>query len=230
MAAMDRRNFTKFALSGLAFSFLSDSMGRAALPTVPEPASPIPVPPTPAVPPTPSAFANKPYAALLERAKAALDRHADAFTLRDRMAIVDFDAPSKDMRMHIVDLIGGQSSSYLVSHGRGSDPAHSGFLHSFSNEPNSLASSQGAFKTGDMYFGQHGRSMRLIGLDPHNSNAEARAIVVHGADYVSEDHVAAWGKCGRSEGCFAVAPHLVPQVLGLLGSGRMLYADKIGQG
>jgi hypothetical protein len=230
MAAMDRRNFTKFALSGLAFSFLSDSMGRAALPTVPEPASPIPVPPTPAVPPTPSAFANKPYAALLERAKAALDRHADSFTLRDRMAIVDFDAPSKDMRMHIVDLIGGQSSSYLVSHGRGSDPAHSGFLHSFSNEPNSLASSQGAFKTGDMYFGQHGRSMRLIGLDPHNSNAEARAIVVHGADYVSEDHVAAWGKCGRSEGCFAVAPHLVPQVLGLLGSGRMLYADKIGQG
>ncbi len=227
---MDRRNFTKFALSGLAFSFLSDSMGRAALPTVPQPVSPVPVPSAPAVPPTPSAFANQPYAALLERAKAALDGHAHAFTLRDRMAIVDFDAPSKDMRMHIVDLIGGQSSSYLVSHGRGSDPAHSGFLHSFSNEPNSLASSQGAFKTGDIYVGQHGRSMRLMGLDPHNNNAEARAIVVHGADYVSEDHVAAWGKCGRSEGCFAVAPHLVPQVLGLLGSGRMLYADKIGQG
>ena len=130
--------------------------------------------------------------------------------------------------MHIVDLIGGQTSSYLVSHGRGSDPAHSGWLHSFSNEPNSLASSQGAFKTGDMYFGQHGRSMRLIGLDPQNNNAEARAIVIHGADYVSEDHVAAWGKCGRSEGCFAVAPHIVPQVLGMMGPGRMLYADKLG--
>mgnify|MGYP000656189386 CR=1 FL=1 len=222
---MDRRNFTKFALSGLAFSFLSDSMGRAALPTPAEPATPASVP---AVPATPGVLAQKPYASLLERARAALDRHADAFTLRDRMAIVDFDAPSKDMRMHIVDLIGGQSSSYLVSHGRGSDPGHSGFLHSFSNEPNSLASSQGAFKTGEIYVGQHGRSMRLLGLDPHNNNAEARAIVVHGADYVSEDHVAAWGKCGRSEGCFAVARHLVPQVLGLLGSGRMLYADKVG--
>ncbi|MEK7342746.1 MAG: murein L,D-transpeptidase catalytic domain family protein [Pseudomonadota bacterium] len=224
---MDRRNFTKFALSGLAFSFLSDSMGRAALPVPAEPAAPVPVP---AVPATPRAVAQKPYAALLERARAALDAHAHHFELRDRVAIVDFDAPSKDMRMHIVDLIGGQTSSYLVSHGRGSDPAHSGWLHSFSNEPNSLASSQGAFKTGEMYFGQHGRSMRLHGLDPANSNAEARAIVIHGADYVSEDHVATWGKCGRSEGCFAVAPHIVPQVLGMMGPGRMLYADKIGRG
>lgn len=228
---MDRRNFTKFALSGLAFSFLSDSMGRAALsPTGPEPLSAAPVPPPPTVPATPAAVAQKPYAALLERARAALDRHADVFALRDRLAIVDFDAPSKNPRMHIVDLIGGQTSSYLVSHGRGSDPEHSGWLHSFSNEFNSLASSSGAFKTGDMYFGQHGRSMRLLGLDPQNNNAESRAIVVHGADYVSEDHVAAWGKCGRSEGCFAVAPHIVPQVLGLLGPGRMLYADKIGNG
>jgi hypothetical protein len=228
---MDRRNFTKFALSGLAFSFLSDSMGRAALSsTGPEPLSAAPVPPAPTVPATPAEVAQKPYAALLERAKAALDHHADAFALRDRLAIVDFDAPSKNPRMHIVDLIGGQTSSYLVSHGRGSDPAHSGWLHSFSNEFNSLASSSGAFKTGDMYFGQHGRSMRLLGLDPQNNNAESRAIVVHGADYVSEDHVAAWGKCGRSEGCFAVAPHIVPQVLGLLGPGRMLYADKIGNG
>ncbi|MEC3910139.1 murein L,D-transpeptidase catalytic domain family protein [Sphingobium sp. CR2-8] len=228
---MDRRNFTKFALSGLAFSFLSDSMGRAALSTTgPQSLNPAPVPaaPTSSVPATPRAIAQMPYADLLERAKAALDRHADAFALRDRLAIVDFDAPSKNPRMHIVDLIGGQTSSYLVSHGRGSDPAHSGWLHSFSNEFNSLASSSGAFKTGDMYFGQHGRSMRLLGLDPQNNNAESRAIVIHGADYVSEDHVAAWGKCGRSEGCFAVAPHIVPQVLGLLGPGRMLYADKIG--
>jgi hypothetical protein len=229
---MDRRNFTKFALSGLAFSFLSDSMGRAALPTASETLGSKALAPEPAslasVPATPRAVAEKPYAPLLERAKAALDNHAHRFELRDRVAIVDFDAPSKDMRMHIVDLIGGQTSSYLVSHGRGSDPAHSGWLHSFSNEPNSLASSQGAFKTGDIYVGQHGRSMRLIGLDAQNNNAESRAIVVHGADYVSEDHVAAWGKCGRSEGCFAVAPHLVPQVLALLGPGRMLYADRLG--
>ncbi len=222
---MDRRKFTKFALSGLAVSLLSDSMGRAAQPTLTQPMAPAPVPAAPrAVPMAPA----KPYAALLERAKAALDQHDHHFTLRDRLAIVDFNAASKDLRMHVIDLIGGQTSSYLVAHGRGSDPAHSGWLHSFSNEPNSLASCSGAFKTGEMYVGQHGRAMRLAGLDPQNNNAEPRAIVVHGADYVGEDHVAAWGKLGRSEGCFAVAPHMLPQLLGLLGTGRMLYADKLG--
>lgn len=216
---MDRRNFTKFALSGIAFSFLADSVGRAALSTAPQPV-PRPVPATPIV--------KKPYTPLLERAKAALDQHGRMFELRDRVALADFNAPSRELRFHVVDLIGGQTSSYLVAHGRGSDPAHSGWLHSFSNEPNSLASSWGAYRTGEMYEGQHGRAMRLMGLDSHNNNAEMRAIVVHGADYVNEDHIATWGKIGRSEGCFAVARHMLPQLMGLLGSGRMLYADKIG--
>ena len=218
---MDRRNFTKFAISGFALTFLPDTMGKAALPVAPPPA---PVPAMPRAAPLP------PYAGLLERAKAALDRHAGAVTLRDRVAIADFDAPSKDLRFHVVDLIGGQARSYLVAHGRGSDPAHSGWLQSFSNEPNSLASSAGAFRTGEMYVGQHGQAMRLAGLDPQNNNAEPRAIVLHGADYVGEDHIATWGKCGRSEGCFAVAPHMLPHLLTLLGTGRLLYADKIGTG
>jgi hypothetical protein len=218
---MDRRNFTKFALSGFALTFLPDTMGKAALPTAPQP---LPVPAMPRAAPLPL------YAGLLARAKAALDRHAGAVLLRDRVAIADFDAPSKDLRFHVVDLMNGQSSSYLVAHGRGSDPAHSGWLQSFSNEPNSLASSSGAFRTGEMYVGQHGQAMRLAGLDPQNNNAEPRAIVLHGADYVGEDHIAAWGKCGRSEGCFAVAPHMLPHLLGLLGTGRLLYADKIGAG
>lgn len=213
---MDRRNFTKFALSGLALSVLPDTMGKAAIPAAPM------IPAAPRTAPAP------PYAALLERAKASLDHHAHSFTLRDRIAIADFAAPSKQLRFHVVDLVGGQTSSYLVAHGRGSDPAHSGWLQSFSNEPNSLASSSGAFRTGEIYVGQHGQAMRLAGLDPQNNNAEPRAIVLHGAEYVGEDHIAAWGKCGRSEGCFAVAPHMLPQLLGLLGSGRLLYADKIG--
>jgi hypothetical protein len=44
---------------------------------------------------------------------------------------------------------------------------------------------------------------------------------------VSEDHIAIWGKTGRSEGCFVVAPHLITQFLGLLGPGRLLYAAKV---
>ncbi|HKT76186.1 MAG TPA: murein L,D-transpeptidase catalytic domain family protein [Sphingobium sp.] len=221
---MDRRSFTKLALSGIAFSFLADSAGRAALPAMPAPFSPLPATPKP-VPAGP--LATQPYAKLLERAKAALDEHGHMFQLRDRVALADFDAPSRELRFHIVDLMGGHSSSYLVAHGRGSDPEHSGWLQSFSNEPNSLASSAGAYKTGEMYEGQHGRSMRLLGLDPQNNNAEMRAIVIHAADYVSENHIATWGKIGRSEGCFAVAEHMLPQLLGLMGPGRMLYANKL---
>ena len=83
---MDRRNFTKFALSGLAFSFLTDSVGKAALPVAPEPANRPPVPATPSAAPI---FSRKPYALLLEEAKAALDQHARDFTLRDRIAAIE---------------------------------------------------------------------------------------------------------------------------------------------
>ncbi|MET0250183.1 MAG: murein L,D-transpeptidase catalytic domain family protein [Sphingobium sp.] len=220
---MDRRSFTRFALSGLAVSCLPESMSRAALPAALPAAAFGPRPDAATV-----ALAAKPFAPLLERARLALEKHGSSLKYRDRVALADFSAPSRSMRFHIVDLIGGQTSSYLVAHGRGSDPGHSGWLHSFSNEPNSLASSSGAYRTGDYYVGKHGRSMRLIGLDPQNNNAEQRAIVVHGADYVSETHVASWGKCGRSEGCFAVAQHILPQVLGLIGPGRLVYADKLG--
>src|SRR6195952_6034115 len=149
---------------------------------------------------------------LLARAKASLDQHRSAFALRDRVGIADFSRPSRELRFHIVDLMGGTVSSYLVAHGRGSDPDHSGWLERFSNEPNSLASSAGAYLTGEFYSGVHGQAMRLKGLDLDNSNAEDRAIVIHGAPYVSENQISTWGKIGRSEGCFAVAEHMLPQV------------------
>ncbi|MEJ7927863.1 murein L,D-transpeptidase catalytic domain family protein [Sphingobium sp. AN641] len=211
---MDRRHFTRLALTGLGMACFPTSLGRAATPFLP-------------AAPGPAALAAKPYIALLDRARAALDQHQNNFQLRDRVALADFSIASRDLRFHIVDLIGGQTSSYLVAHGRGSDPDHSGWLQRFSNEPNSLASSAGAYKTGEIYDGQHGAAMRLLGLDPLNNNAESRAIVIHGADYVSENHIATWGKVGRSEGCFAVARHMLPQLLGLLGPGRLLYADKV---
>ncbi len=69
--------------------------------------------------------------------------------------------------------------------------------------------------------------MRLAGLDPTNSNAEAREIVVHSAWYVGPDMVRAHGMLGRSEGCFAVSQTDLPQVLQRLGPGRLLTACKL---
>jgi len=68
--------------------------------------------------------------------------------------------------------------------------------------------------------------MRLEGLDATNSNALSRAIVVHGAWYVSEAVLGYSGILGRSQGCFAVADLSLPEIMARLGPGRLLYADK----
>ena len=115
----------------------------------------------------------------------------------------------------------------LVAHGRGSDPEHTGFLTMFSNQVGSAASSSGAYVTKDEYNGEHGRSLRLVGLDASNSNVEERAIVVHAAWYVSQDMISQHGKIGRSEGCFALSEDNLDIALNQLGGGRMIYADKV---
>jgi hypothetical protein len=68
--------------------------------------------------------------------------------------------------------------------------------------------------------------MRLEGIDPTNSNALSRAIVVHAAWYVNEDVLSHSGMLGRSLGCFAVADSSLPEIMATLGPGRLIYADK----
>lgn len=164
--------------------------------------------------------------ALLKRALAALDQHAGTIRLRDRIAIVDFSAPSSQARFHFFDVASGELSRLYVTHGMGSDPRHTGFLQRFSNDFGSNASSQGAFVTDDYYVGKHGRSQRLVGLDQTNNNALDRAIVIHGAWYANADMVQTHGKLGRSQGCFAVGEADLDKVFGHLGKGRLLYAAR----
>ncbi len=164
---------------------------------------------------------------LLNRALAAYQRHGGRLAHRDMIGIADFALPSAQPRFHLLDLRSGRTDTVLVSHGKGSDPMHVGMLQRFSNVDGSEASSAGAYLTGDIYVGKHGRSRRLAGLDPTNCNAAERAIVVHGAWYVSPDIVRDHGKLGRSQGCLAVSESDLDQVLTRLGAGRMIYADKV---
>jgi hypothetical protein len=161
---------------------------------------------------------------LLERALAALERHRDQVAHQDFMGVADFSLPSRAARFHLLSLAGGSVRSHLVAHGRGSDPAHTGWLERFSNEPGSKATSAGAYLTGDLYVGAHGHSLRLEGLDSTNSNAASRAIVVHGAWYVSPAVIDRYGMLGRSEGCFAVADSSLGEIIATLGRGRLIYA------
>jgi hypothetical protein len=165
---------------------------------------------------------------LADVAREGLARHGAGIAHHDVVGIADFAAPSRAARFHLVDLAAGRSTALLVAHGRGSDPDHSGWVERFSNEPGSLASAAGGYLTGERYEGKHGASQRLVGLEPQNDKAEARAIVIHGAWYVSPDMVAQHGKIGRSEGCFAFAEDRLAEVLARLGPGRLLYAGRFG--
>jgi len=164
---------------------------------------------------------------LLRRALEALERHHDDITYRDFIGVADFSLPSRAPRLHLVKLADRSVQSHLVAHGRGSDPSRRGWLERFSNEPRSNATSAGAYRTDSFYMGAHGHSIRLAGLDPTNSNAFARAIVVHGAWYVSEAILSFSGMLGRSQGCFAVASSSLPEIMARLGPGRLIYADKV---
>ena len=175
--------------------------------------------------PVPASSVSKPT--IVHEALAALDRHSHSVKYRDRIAIVDFSVPSSQPRMQVVDIESGRTAWFLVSHGMGSDPRHTGYLQRFSNVPNSNASSQGAFVTGDYYVGQHGRSQRLIGLDATNNKAFERAIVIHSAWYANAGMITAHGKLGRSQGCFAVGESELSRLFDRLGQGRMIYPAKV---
>jgi len=224
---LNRREMLRWGAMGAAGVVLSSSASSSVLPSglVSQPApAPLGRPaPTPSIL-TPSAPGGiNPH--LFARAKAALDQHRIA--ARDWMAVVDFSLPSSEKRFHVVDLRNGEVESFHVAHGSGSDPRHSGLLERFSNDFGSYATSNGTYTTGEYYHGKYGLSMKTHGRDWTNNNAEPRAIVIHNAWYAEPNVLAAHGKLGRSQGCFAFSRDDQWKVMRKIAGGRMIYADKL---
>lgn len=166
---------------------------------------------------------------ILEVAQREVARAGSTLWRQDIAGVADFGLPSSMPRLHFANLEAGTVRSFLVAHGKGSDPEHDGFLKTFSNEPGSLATSRGAYISYEWYVGKYGVSIRLGGLDPDNSNALSRAIVMHSAWYAAPDMLAKWGKLGRSDGCLAMAPgDDFNSALLQLSGGRVIFADKLG--
>lgn len=163
-------------------------------------------------------------AAVLARGLRAHARVAGAGpALRPLLAVIDYSLPSSARRLWLFDL---ERATLLfherVAHGRGSGVETSTV---FSNAARSHATSLGVFVTGEVYVGRHGKSLRLDGLEPGvNDAARARAIVVHGASYVTDAFVAAHGRAGRSHGCPAVDPAVAPRLIDALARGAVLFA------
>jgi hypothetical protein len=172
------------------------------------------------------ATAAAPNPRLLTRARDAFQQHAGRITEKSLVGIADYSLHSSQPRFFLLAPATGQVSALRVAHGRGSDPAHTGWLQRFSDAPGSSASSEGAYLAGALYHGAHGKSRRLIGLEDANDTAEARAIVIHGAWYCSPTVLAATGKLGRSQGCFAFSETDVETVLARLPAGSLIYSGR----
>ncbi|MBK8473037.1 MAG: murein L,D-transpeptidase catalytic domain family protein [Sphingobacteriales bacterium] len=159
-------------------------------------------------------FAVPGYYNLLRENKIMPNRH--------RLAVADFRKPSQQKRLFIIDLASRRLLHQTwVAHGKNSGLV---YAQKFSNEHSSLQSSLGFYKTDHTYSGQHGYSLYLDGMEEgFNDQARPRAIVMHGADYVTADYIAQHGRAGRSWGCPSVPFGEHTAIIDNLKSGNCLF-------
>jgi len=157
--------------------------------------------------------------AAMEKAFAYYNEHPDKVKNKGYVTVVNFDRPSTEKRMHVIDMKTGAVEDLLVAHAKNSG---NNFATEFSNENGSLKSSLGIYLVAEEYQGKHGRSMRLDGMEKTNSNARKRDIVFHGADYVSEETIKKQGRLGKSWGCPAVSMGVINRMVDQLQGGSVL--------
>ncbi|UXR63925.1 murein L,D-transpeptidase catalytic domain family protein [Bdellovibrio bacteriovorus] len=156
----------------------------------------------------------------LAEAVVYFEKNQSRFKNTKYISLIDFGKRSTQARFFIVNMASGEVWAIHTAHGKGSDSNHDGYAEKFSNKSGSNASSLGYYRAAETYSGKHGLSLKLDGLSSTNSNARARAVVIHGASYVRESSVIQ----GRSWGCPAVANNLRDKVIGLLKGGSLIYA------
>ena len=138
------------------------------------------------------------------------------------LSVVDFSLPSTEKRFWVIDLDNNKVLfNDYVAHGRNSG---NNLASKFSNIPSSYSSSLGFYLTAETYHGKHGLSLRLDGMDKgFNDNARKRAIVMHGADYVSSDFIKKYGRLGRSLGCPSVSMDIHEDVINTIHGGSVMF-------
>ena len=141
----------------------------------------------------------------------------------DRLAVIDYSKPSTEPRLWVFDLTRRTLLYHeLVAHGRNTGE---NLATMFSNTPESWQSSLGLFRTLGTYSGRNGYSLRMEGLEPGtNDQAMSRALVIHGADYVSPVFASQQGRIGRSHGCPAVRSAIARPLIDKLKDGQYVFS------
>jgi hypothetical protein len=228
-ACVNRAELPKVTATSVPTS--STAAEVAPLPTPPATITPlsVPAPPTDAsASPAGPVFAGSPAGLSPKVLRAALDAVACARSRgvsgrKDLLTVIDYSLPSSEPRLWVLDLAHGKVLFHdLVAHGAGSGD---NYARQFSNTMDSRQTSLGLFLTEGTYEGGNGYSLRLRGLDPGvNDQAEARNIVMHGAWYVSAEHVREHGRLGRSWGCPALSVEEARPVIETVKGGSFVYA------
>lgn len=138
------------------------------------------------------------------------------------ITIIDFDQPSYKKRLYVLDVKNNKILfNTWVAHGMNTGKE---WAQSFSNHENSHKSSLGFYVTENTYLGSNGFSLKLLGQEKKlNDNAYQRAIVMHGAAYVSQSFINAQGYIGRSHGCPAVPETLNRPIIEKIKNGSCLF-------
>lgn len=157
---------------------------------------------------------------LLEKAVLYFDANLGNFPNRNYLGVYDYSLRSTKARFYVVNLKTGDVWAVWSAHGKGSDADHDGYAEKFSNASGSNASSLGFAKTVETYqSAKFGYALRMKGLSTTNSNIYKRAVVIHGAKYVSDREVIQ----GRSYGCPAVAFENRDKLVNQLKGGALIY-------
>jgi len=148
--------------------------------------------------------------------------NANLIAKKSIISIVDFSKSSTQKRLFVIDINTGQILfNSLVAHGRNSGNE---YATRFSNLPESHQSSLGFYITMGTYNGGNGYSLRLKGCESGiNDKAYERAIVIHGATYVSNQFISNRGEAGRSYGCPALPTDLNKKIIDVIKDGSCLF-------
>lgn len=146
----------------------------------------------------------------------------NAVSRTEYLTICDFSQSSRQKRLYIIDVETGELLvNTYVAHGKNSG---TDYAVKFSNTPESLQSSLGFFVTASTYYGAHGLSLRVKGMEPGiNDKAFERSIVIHGANYVDGARARAGIMMGRSWGCPAVPEKESANIIETIKNGTCLF-------
>lgn len=139
-----------------------------------------------------------------------------------RLVVIDFSKPSTENRFFLINPVSGEViHKSVVSHGRNSGQL---YANNFSNTPGSHKSSLGFYQVSETYYGKHGRSLKLDGLDYGlNHKARERAIVIHSAGYANPSFAVGNGYLGRSYGCPALPESNYSWLVDEIKNGTLLF-------